>query len=45
AALAEADEVLWLTGGRVAARGTHAHLAAHVPGYGEAVRAEQRDQT
>ncbi|TFH74234.1 thiol reductant ABC exporter subunit CydC [Cellulomonas sp. HD19AZ1] len=45
APLAAADEVLWLTGGRVAARGTHAHLAAHVPGYGEAVRAEQRDLT
>lgn len=40
APLAAAHEVLWLAGGRVAARGTHAHLAAHVPGYREAVRAE-----
>lgn len=41
AALAGADEVLWLQGGRVAARGTHADLTARVPGYREAVRAEQ----
>lgn len=43
--LATADEVLWVTGGQVAARGTHAHLVDHVPGYGEAVRAEEREQT
>ncbi|MCC2335607.1 thiol reductant ABC exporter subunit CydC [Cellulomonas wangsupingiae] len=43
APLAAADEVLWLAGGQVAARGTHARLAAHVPGYREAVRAEMRE--
>lgn len=43
--LVDADEVLWLADGRVAARGTHGHLAAQVPDYGEAVRAEQRETT
>ena len=41
--LATADEVLWLTHGQVTARGTHAHLVAHVPGYGEAVQAEEQE--
>ena len=43
APLAAADEVLWLAGGRVAARGTHEDLTADVPGYGEAVQAEERE--
>lgn len=41
--LAAADEVLWLADGHVAARGTHAHLVAHVPDYGEAVQSEQQE--
>ncbi|MBO3086778.1 thiol reductant ABC exporter subunit CydC [Cellulomonas dongxiuzhuiae] len=41
--LAAADEVLWLADGRVAARGTHAHLAAHVPDYGDAVQSEEQE--
>ncbi|MBF0686842.1 MAG: thiol reductant ABC exporter subunit CydC [Cellulomonas sp.] len=43
APLAAADEVLWLAGGRVAARGTHEDLTADVPGYGEAVQAEEQE--
>ncbi|MCC2320126.1 thiol reductant ABC exporter subunit CydC [Cellulomonas xiejunii] len=43
APLAAADEVLWLAGGRVAARGTHEDLTARVPGYREAVQAEQQE--
>jgi len=39
--LAAADEVLWVESGRIAARGTHAELAATVLGYGEAVRRER----
>ncbi len=40
APLAAADEVLWLEGGRVRARGTHAGLVASVPGYREALARE-----
>ncbi|MBO0925368.1 thiol reductant ABC exporter subunit CydC [Cellulomonas sp. zg-ZUI199] len=43
APLTAADEVLWLAGGRVAARGTHAELVTRVPGYREAVQAEQQE--
>ncbi|UZN01849.1 thiol reductant ABC exporter subunit CydC [Cellulomonas sp. S1-8] len=43
--LATADEVLWLAGGGIAARGTHRDLVARVPGYGEAVRAEGRESS
>ncbi|MCC2313005.1 thiol reductant ABC exporter subunit CydC [Cellulomonas xiejunii] len=43
APLAAADEVLWLAGGRVTARGTHEDLTARVPGYREAVQAEQQE--
>jgi len=43
APLAAADEVLWLADGRVAARGTHVDLVARVPGYREAVQAEQQE--
>lgn len=40
-----ADEVLWLCGGRVAARGTHRQLLARVPGYREAVLSEEQETT
>ncbi|ADG75179.1 ABC transporter, CydDC cysteine exporter (CydDC- E) family, permease/ATP-binding protein CydC [Cellulomonas flavigena DSM 20109] len=43
APLAAADEVLWVSDGQVTARGSHAHLTEHVPGYGEAVRAERQE--
>jgi ABC-type transport system involved in Fe-S cluster assembly fused permease/ATPase subunit len=39
ATIALADEVVWLEGGRVLARGSHEHLLAEVPGYRELVRA------
>ncbi|WP_426592678.1 thiol reductant ABC exporter subunit CydC [Cellulomonas sp. McL0617] len=38
--LAAADDVLWLDGGRVRARGSHADLRAGVPGYREALDLE-----
>lgn len=40
-----ADEVVWLSGGRVAARGTHRELLARVPGYREAVLSEEQETT
>ncbi|MCL2463840.1 MAG: ATP-binding cassette domain-containing protein, partial [Micrococcales bacterium] len=39
--LAAADEVLWLEGGRVLDRGTHAELSTRLLDYREAVRHEQ----
>ncbi|MGY1711406.1 ABC transporter ATP-binding protein [Geodermatophilus sp. SYSU D00758] len=39
ATIALADEVVWLAGGRVAARGSHEELLASVPGYAALVRA------
>jgi ABC-type multidrug transport system fused ATPase/permease subunit len=39
ATIALADEVVWLEGGRVLARGTHEQLLAEVPGYAALVRA------
>ncbi|WP_308123366.1 ABC transporter ATP-binding protein [Modestobacter marinus] len=36
-----ADEVVWLEGGRLVDRGSHAELLARVPGYAELVRAYQ----
>lgn len=39
--LAAADEVLWVESGRVAARGTHAELAAGLLDYRDAVHREQ----
>ncbi len=39
ATIALADEVVWLEGGRVLARGTHDQLLAEVPGYAALVRA------
>ncbi|WP_456826371.1 ATP-binding cassette domain-containing protein, partial [Cellulomonas sp. P5_E12] len=39
--LAAADEVVWLDGGRVRARGTHAELVATAPGYGESLDRER----
>ncbi|GEA80568.1 thiol reductant ABC exporter subunit CydC [Cellulomonas uda] len=39
-----ADEVIRIADGRVAARGTHAHLLAHDDGYREAVQHELQDQ-
>jgi len=41
ATIALADEVVWIEGGRLVARGTHTDLLARVPGYGELVRAYQ----
>ncbi|SNS47863.1 ABC-type multidrug transport system, ATPase and permease component [Geodermatophilus pulveris] len=39
ATIALADEVVWLVGGRVLARGSHEQLLAEVPGYAALVRA------
>jgi ATP-binding cassette subfamily B protein len=39
ATIALADEVVWLEGGRVLARGSHDQLLAEVPGYAALVRA------
>jgi ATP-binding cassette subfamily B protein len=39
ATIALADEVVWLAGGQVLARGTHERLLAEVPGYAALVRA------
>lgn len=39
ATIALADEVVWLAGGRVLARGSHEQLLAEVPGYAALVRA------
>jgi ATP-binding cassette, subfamily B, bacterial len=39
ATIALADEVVWLEGGRVLARGSHEQLLAEVPGYAALVRA------
>ena len=39
ATIALADEVVWLEGGRVLARGSHDELLAEVPGYAALVRA------
>jgi ATP-binding cassette subfamily C protein CydC len=39
--LAAADEVLWLEGGRVRARGSHAELMASSPGYRESLDRER----
>ncbi|MGY1671817.1 ABC transporter ATP-binding protein [Geodermatophilus sp. SYSU D00710] len=39
ATIALADEVVWLEGGRVTARGSHEELLATVPGYAALVRA------
>ena len=39
ATIALADEVVWLEGGRVLARGSHDQLLAAVPGYRALVRA------
>jgi ATP-binding cassette subfamily B protein len=39
ATIALADEVVWLEGGRVLARGSHEQLLAEVPGYASLVRA------
>ncbi len=39
ATIALADEVVWLEGGRVLARGSHEQLLAQVPGYAALVRA------
>jgi len=43
ATIALADEVVYLAGGRVAARGTHRELLATVPGYAELVTAYESD--
>ncbi|WP_218052418.1 thiol reductant ABC exporter subunit CydC [Cellulomonas algicola] len=42
-ALADADEVLWLEDGAVAARGSHDDLLTRVPGYRVALDSEQGD--
>ncbi|MGY1743682.1 MULTISPECIES: ABC transporter ATP-binding protein [unclassified Blastococcus] len=42
ATIALADEVVWLEGGRVVARGSHEQLLAEVPGYAALVRAYQQ---
>jgi ABC-type multidrug transport system fused ATPase/permease subunit len=42
ATIALADEVVWLEGGRVLARGSHEQLLEAVPGYRELVRAYSR---
>lgn len=39
--LAAADEVLWVEGGQIVDRGTHADLSARLLGYGEALRRER----
>ncbi len=39
ATISLADEVVWLEGGRVTARGSHEELLATVPGYADLVRA------
>jgi ABC-type multidrug transport system fused ATPase/permease subunit len=39
-----ADEVVWLEGGRVLARGSHDQLLAEVPGYAALVQAYQQDE-
>ena len=44
ATIALADEVVWLEGGRVLARGSHEQLLAEVPGYAALVRAYQQDE-
>jgi ABC-type multidrug transport system fused ATPase/permease subunit len=41
ATIALADEVVWLEGGRLVARGSHAELLASVPGYARLVHAYQ----
>jgi ABC-type multidrug transport system fused ATPase/permease subunit len=41
ATIALADEVVWLEGGRLVARGSHAELLAGVPGYARLVQAYQ----
>ncbi|WP_421740990.1 thiol reductant ABC exporter subunit CydC [Cellulomonas sp.] len=41
--LGAADEVLWLDGGRIRARGTHEQLAASTPGYRELLDRERAD--
>ncbi|SEO96786.1 ABC transporter ATP-binding protein [Trujillonella endophytica] len=44
ATIALADEVVWLEGGRVLARGSHDQLLAEVPGYAALVRAYSHDE-
>ena len=44
ATIALADEVVWLEGGRVLARGSHEQLLAEVPGYAALVRAYSQDE-
>jgi ATP-binding cassette subfamily B protein len=44
ATIALADEVVWLEGGRVLARGSHDELLAEVPGYAALVRAYAQDE-
>ncbi|WP_029430367.1 ABC transporter ATP-binding protein [Blastococcus sp. URHD0036] len=44
ATIALADEVVWLEGGRVLARGSHEELLAAVPGYAALVRAYAQDE-
>jgi ATP-binding cassette subfamily B protein len=44
ATIALADEVVWLEGGEVLARGSHEQLLAEVPGYAALVRAYQQDE-
>jgi ABC-type multidrug transport system fused ATPase/permease subunit len=44
ATIALADEVVWLEGGRVLARGSHEQLLDEVPGYAALVRAYQQDE-
>jgi ATP-binding cassette, subfamily B, bacterial len=44
ATIALADEVVWLEGGRVLARGGHDQLLAEVPGYAALVRAYARTE-
>jgi ABC-type multidrug transport system fused ATPase/permease subunit len=44
ATIALADEVVWLEGGRVLARGSHEQLLDDVPGYAALVRAYQQDE-
>ncbi len=44
ATIALADEVVWLEGGRVLARGSHEQLLADVPGYAALVRAYEQDE-